>query len=249
MARLTYLLLTVLLVLGAVPIVMATRRKPKRRPVESDDVTNPDAASQRAGYLYCNDTVSAAGSSAAAGSGALPVGGSSCSGGPTTKQGTPTVVELTWQTADARLTLQTDSPAMVEAAEWSAAVSRDPPPARPDRSMAAAQVADRVAGLLLVLENEASPAVANAIENILQPLVTAHGDAVLCDLIEGIMQAMSRRGISEHRQRNMLHCLCFPLRILLRRFIWPPRVLAVTFSARRSGLGPRVQSSAASGHT
>ena len=56
---------------------------------------------------------------------------------------------------------------MVEAAEWSAAVSQDPPPARPDRSMAAAQVADRVAGLLLVLESESSPAVANAIENVL----------------------------------------------------------------------------------
>ena len=168
MARLTYLLIVVLLVLGAVPTVMATRRKPKRRPVEPDDggdrgtaapgtagtsspmgVANPDAASQNARYLYCNDTVSAAGSSTAAGSGALPVGGSGCSGGPATMQGTPTVVELTWRTADARLTLQTDSPAMVEAAEWSAAVSRDPPPARPDRSSAAAQVADRVAGLRL----------------------------------------------------------------------------------------------------
>ena len=138
-------------------------------------------------------------------------GWSSHSGGQTTRQGTQTVVELTWQTADARLTLQTDSPAMVEAAEWSAAVSPDPPPARQDRSMAAAQVADRVAGLLLVLESESSPAVASAIESILQPLVTAHGDAVLCDLIEGIMQAMSCRGISEHRQRSMVTMLMFSL--------------------------------------
>ena len=219
MARLTNLLIVVLLVLGAVPAVMATRRKPKRRPVEPDDGGDrgaaapgaADATSQNASYLYCNDTVTASGSSTAAGSGALPEAGSGCSGGPAAMQGAPTVVELTWQTADTRLTLQTDSPAMVEAAEWSAAVSRDPPPARPDRSSAAAQVADRVAGLLLVLENEASPAVAHAIENILQPLVTAHGDAVLCDLIEGIMQAMSRRGISEHRQRHMVALLMFSL--------------------------------------
>ena len=69
MARLTYLLIVVLLVLGAVPTVMATRRKPKRRPVEPDDggdrgtaapgtagssfpmtVANPDATSQNARY-------------------------------------------------------------------------------------------------------------------------------------------------------------------------------------------------------
>ena len=122
-----------------------------------------------------------------------------------------TIVELTWQTADTRLTLQTDSPAMVEAAEWSEAVLRDPPPAQRDRSMAAAQVADRVAGLLLVLEGDSSPNVANTIEGILQPLVAAHGDAVLCELIGGIMQAMSRRGISEHRQRSMVAMLMFSL--------------------------------------
>ena len=219
MARLTYLLIVVLLVLGAVPAVMATRRKPKRRPVEPDDGGDrgtaapgaADAASQNASYLYCNDTVTAAGSSTAAGSGALPAAGSGCSGGPATMQGASTVVELTWQTADTRLTLQTDSPAMVEAAEWSAAVSRDPPPAQQSRSMAAEQVADRVAGLLLVLEGETSPSVAGTIEGILQPLVVDYGDAVLYDLIGGIMQAMSRRGISEQRQHSMVAMLMFSL--------------------------------------
>ena len=116
MARLAYILLAVLLVLGDVTTVVATRRKPKRRQVESDEggdrgatdpgparssasssFANPDAASQRASYRYCNDTVYAAGSSAAAGSGALFVGGPGYSGGQTT-QGTQTVLELTWQT-------------------------------------------------------------------------------------------------------------------------------------------------------
>ena len=227
MARLAYLLLAVLLVLGDVPMMMATRRKPKRRPVVSDDggdcgaadpgpaassssagAANPAAASQRAGYRYCNDTVYAAGDSAAAGSGSLPVSGPGHSGGHTPLPGSQTIVELTWQTAYARLTLQTDSPAMVEAAEWSAAVSQDPPPAQQDRSMAA--------------------------------VVTAYGDAVLCNLIEGIMQAMSRRGISEHRQRNMVATLMFSLAHPLRRFVWLLRVLAVTLSARHYGLSLHV---------
>ena len=76
-------------------------------------------------------------------------------------------------------------------------------------SLAAAQVADRVAGVLVVLESGSSPAMATDIENVLQPLVAAHGDAVLYDLIEGIMQAMSRRGISERRQRSMVAILLF----------------------------------------
>ena len=94
MARLAYLLLVVLLVLEDVPMVLATRRKPKRQPVASEDggdrgaadpgptassssagVANPADASQHAGYRYCNDTVYATGDSFAAGTRSLPVGG------------------------------------------------------------------------------------------------------------------------------------------------------------------------------
>ena len=228
MARLLYALFIILLVLSDVTAVMATRRKPKRRPIMSDDGgdrgatgpgpassssaagTHPVDASQTEGYRYCNDTVSATGGSLAARSESLPVHGD-LSGDRTPQTGSQTIVELTWQTAAARLTLQTDSPAMVEAAEWSAAVSQAPPPAQPSRSMAAEQVADRVAGLLLVLEGESSPSIAGTIESILQPLVAEYGDAVLYDLIGGIMQAMSRRGISEQRQRSMVAMLMFSL--------------------------------------
>ena len=147
----------------------------------------------------------------AAGSESLPVH-DDLSNHRTPPTGSQTIVELTWQTAAARLTLQTDSPAMVEAAEWSAAVSQAPPPAQQSRSMAAEQVADRVAGLLLVLEEgESSPSIAGTIEGILQPMVAEYGDAVLYDLIGGIMQAMSRRGISEQRQRSMVAMLMFSL--------------------------------------
>ena len=201
-------------------------------PSTSSGSAGPTTASQNAGYRYCNDTVYAAGSSAATGSGArrgrpeqaaglaqpgasprgrVPAGGPGSSRDPALPPGSQTVVELTWQTADAQLMLQTDNPTMIEAAEWSAAISQDPPPARPDRSFVAAQVADRVAGMLVVLESGASPAVATDIENVLQPLVAAHGDAVLHDLIEGIMQAMSRRGISETRQRSMVAMLLFSM--------------------------------------
>ena len=61
----------------------------------------------------------------AAGTRSLPVDPGH-SGDRTPLPDSQTIVELTWQTADTRLTLQTDSSAMVEAAEWSAAVSRDP---------------------------------------------------------------------------------------------------------------------------
>ena len=84
-----------------------------------------------------------------------------------------------------------------------AAISQNPPPARPDRSLAAAQVADCVAGVLVILERRSSPAIATDIENVLRPLVAAHGDAVLYDLIEGIMQAMSRRSLSLAGRREM----------------------------------------------
>ena len=229
MARWGYLIFVALLVLAEVPMILTTRRKHKQRPVTSED--GGDRGADRPGsaastsvvgdatsvgatlhseYRYCNDTVSATDASTAAGS-RPPADAAAPSSGSAPMPGVSTVVELTWQTADARLTVQTDSPAMVEAAEWSAAVTRNPPPAQQGRALAAAQVADRVAGLLLVLEAESSPSIASAIEGILQPLVASYGDAVLCDLIEGIMQAMSRRGISEHRQRSMVAMLMFSL--------------------------------------
>ena len=68
-----------------------------------------------------------------------------------------------------------------------------------------------MAGVLVVLESGSSPAIATDIENVLQPLVAAHENAVLYDLIEGIVQAMSRRGISEYRQRSMVAMLLFSL--------------------------------------
>ena len=229
MARWGCLLFVALLVFAEVPMILTTRRKPKQRPVASEDggdrgADRPGSAASTSAvgdatsvgatlhseYRYCNDTVSATDASTAAGS--RPAADAAApSSGSAPMPGVSTVVELTWQTADTRLTVQTDSPAMVEAAEWSAAVTRNPPPAQQSRSLAAAQVADRVAGLLLVLEAESSPSIASTIEGILQPLVASYGDAVLCDLIEGIMQAMSRRGISEHRQRSMVAMLMFSL--------------------------------------